>query len=1066
MHGFMLLREENVAELSSTARLWRHYATQAPLLSFINKDENKVFGVTFRTPPFDSSGVAHILEHSVLCGSRNYPVKEPFVELLKGSLHTFLNAFTYPDKTCYPVASANLQDFYNLTDVYLDAVFFPVIGEQTFEQEGRHLEPAEDGLIFKGVVYNEMKGAFSSPESVLERYTLHSLFPDTAYALEAGGDPAHIPDLDYARFRGFHERCYHPSNARFFFWGDDPEEERLRRVAAVLAPFGFLAPDSAVGLQTPFAAPRRVVVPFAVSPAGGEEAEKGMVTLNWMGPETADTELSPALCMLEHILLGLPASPLRRALIESGLGEDLAGGGLEDELRQTVFSVGLKGVERSAAGRVEALILSTLRDLAERGLPAAAVEAAVNSVEFDLRENNSGRFPVGLSVMLRALVTWLHDGDPLAPLRFEGPLRSIKERVAASGGRGYFEELIDKFLLSNPHRVTVILEPDPGLGERLEREEKARIAAVTAGMSAEERAAVAPRAAALHAAQAAPDSPEDLARIPRLVPADLPRRNAPIPTEKLTLPPADDGVSRLRAVQPEEKRGESGHAVDKDVSRLRTVRSDGESRENDRPRVFSEAFFHSLPTRGIVYAEAAFAAAGVPRRLLPLLPLFGRALVEMGTRRRDFVEFGMRVACKTGGMAGDLLFFTRFTDRTPHVRMILAGKAAPDRTADLFDLMGEALCEAAFTDPERFLRMVLEEKARLEHNLAPAGHLAVASRLRASLCAAGRLEEEACGLSALPYLRRTAKTLEAGDASVLGDLETLRRAVLRGGVAELNITALPEQRAELEKQAADLAGRLAAADGRDYGADPAGTPDESAADRRARARRDAAARASENRQENRPENTFLENTPENAPVRVPDASLPEREALLMPVQVNYTGKGVNLFDAGYVYGGSAQVVLKHLRAGYLWDRVRVQGGAYGCLCALERASGALVAVSYRDPNILPTLDVFDAAAQYLAESPPSRAELEKAVIGAIGELDVYLLPDAKGRTAFARALGADDEERRGRMREEILSTTRKDFTDFAAALEALKNRGRVCVLGGPALERTAAEQGWTVLKVL
>ncbi|MDR1686739.1 MAG: insulinase family protein [Desulfovibrio sp.] len=1009
MHGFTLLREENVAELSSTARLWRHDATQAPLLSFINKDENKVFGVTFRTPPFDSSGVAHILEHSVLCGSRNYPVKEPFVELLKGSLHTFLNAFTYPDKTCYPVASANLQDFYNLTDVYLDAVFFPAISEQTFEQEGRHLEPAEDGLIFKGVVYNEMKGAFSSPDSVLERYTLHSLFPDTVYALESGGDPAHIPDLDYARFRGFHERHYHPSNARFFFWGDDPEEERLRRIAVVLAPFGFLAPDSSVGLQTPFDAPRSAVVPFAVSSAGGEDAEKGMVTLNWLGPETANTELSLAFCMLEHILLGLPASPLRRALIESGLGEDLAGGGLEDELRQAVFSVGLKGVEQSAAGRVEDLILSTLRDLAEQGLPEAAVEAAVNSVEFDLRENNSGRFPVGLSVMLRALVTWLHDGDPLDPLRFEGPLHKIKEHIAAaSGSRGYFEKLIDKFLLSNPHRVTVILKPDPALGERLEQEEKARIAAVTAGMSAEERAAVAPRAAALRAAQAAPDSPEDLARIPRLVPADLPRRNTSIPTDILTLPPAGNNVSPLHP-----------------------VRTDGESEKSSRTGVFSELFFHPLPTGGIVYAGAAFAVSAVPGRLLPLLPLFGRALVEMGTRRRDFVEFGMRVACKTGGMAGDLLFFTRFTEGAPHGRLILEGKAAPDKTAELFDLMGEALCETVFTDSKRFLRMVLEEKARLEHNLAPAGHLAVASRLRASLCAAGRLEEETCGLSALPYLRRAAKDLEAGDAAVLDDLEILRRVVLRGGVAELNITALPGQRTELEKQAADLSGRLAAS----YAP------------------------------ENNPDN-ILENNPENAPTSGPDESLPEREALLMPVQVNYTGKGVNLFDAGYVYGGSAQVVLKHLRAGYLWDRVRVQGGAYGCLCALDRASGALVAVSYRDPNILPTLDIFDAAARELAENPPSRAELEKAVIGAIGELDAYLLPDAKGRAAFVRALSGDDEERRGRMREEILSTTRKDFTDFAAALEALKDKGRVCILGGAALERTAVEQDWSILKVL
>ncbi|MDR1947461.1 MAG: insulinase family protein [Desulfovibrio sp.] len=977
MHGFTLLNEEHIAELSSRVRLWRHEATHAPLLSFINDDENKVFGVTFRTPPFDSSGVAHILEHSVLCGSKKYPVKEPFVELLKGSLHTFLNAFTYPDKTCYPVASANLKDFYNLVDVYLDAVFFPEISEQTFEQEGRHLEPSENGLIFKGVVYNEMKGAFSSPDSVLERYCLHSLFPDTAYALESGGDPAKIPDLDYARFRDFHARHYHPSNARFFFWGDDPEEERLRRIGAVLAPFSRLTPNSAVGLQKPFDNPRRIVVPFAVSPAEGEEPEKGMVTLNWAGPETADTETAPAFRMLEHILLGLPASPLRRALIESGLGEDLAGNGLEDELRQPVFNTGLKGVETSVAGRVEELILKTLRDLVEQGLPGDMVEAAVNSVEFDLRENNSGRFPVGLAVMLRALTTWLHEGDPLATLRFEGPLRRIKERIAAAepGKGGYFETIIENFFLSNPHRVTVVLEPDPGLEERLEREEKERVAAVSAAMSAEERAAVAPRAEALRAAQAAPDSPEDLARIPRLVLADLPARNRPIPTESTTLAPAE-----------------------------------------------AEVFFHPLPTRGIVYAEAAFDLGGVPHRLLPLLPLFARALLEMGTRKHDFAAFNMLVARKTGGMAGDLLFLTRFPDRAPAGRLILAGKGAPDKAADLFELMGEALCEAVFNDPERFLRMVLEEKARLEHSLAPSGHLAVASRLRASLGETGRREEEACGLSTLPYLRRTAKALESGDASVLEDLETLRRTVLHTSAPALNLTALPEQRAELLKQAADLAARLTAASG----------------------------------------GPLPEYGPENGTAEV----LPEREALILPAQVNFVGKGVNLFDAGYVYRGSAQVVLKHLRAGYLWDRVRVQGGAYGCFCSLDRAGGSLVAVSYRDPGILSTLDIFDAAARSLAENKPSQAELEKAVIGAIGELDAYLLPDARGRAALVRALSADDEERRGRMREEILGTTQKDFTDFAAALEALKDKGRVCVLGGAALERTAAEQGWPALKIV
>ena len=965
LHGFILEEEKRVEELDSRARLWRHEKTGAPVLSFSNRDENKVFGVSFRTPPADSTGVAHILEHSVLCGSEKYPVKEPFVELLKGSLQTFLNAFTYPDKTCYPVASANLKDFRNLTDVYLDAVFFPRISEDIFRQEGWHLEPEGDqgNFIYKGVVYNEMKGAFSSPESVLSRYCLHSLFPDTVYGLESGGDPAVIPSLTYEKFIGFHKSYYHPSNARFFFWGDDPEEERLEQLGAVLARFEALKLDSAIGMQSFFTAPEKLSIPFAAS-----AEEKGMVVVNWLGPDVMDVELGLAFRMLEHMLLGMPASPLRRALIESGLGEDIAGVGLETELRQLAFDVGLKGVAVEDADKVESLIIDTLTQLAAAGLPEAAVEAAINSVEFALRENNSGRFPVGLSVMLRSLTTWLHDGDPLAPLRFEEPLKNIKAKILSE--KRWFESLMQKWLVENPHRVTVILTPDTGLAERQEEEEKKAIKGLSQGMSAEDRNRVTAEAKALELWQATPDSQDALATIPRLNVRDLPLENGIIPTERVEPP-------------------------------------------------IPAWLFHPLPTGGIVYVEASFELSAVPEYLLPLLPLFGRALLELGTEKREFVDLNMTLARQTGGMDVDPLFLSHASSPGPVARPVLSGKAAPDKCADLFGLMGEILSELSLNQKDRFARMVLEEKAREEHGLIPAGHMVVATRLRAALSGAGMLSEYTAGVSALDYLRRLSQRVEDEWEAVLLDLEMLRRIVIHKTGLLLNVTATPEQRTRLEPLCVSLADLL---------------PDQ---------------------------------TVDGASVW-PDVmpGLPEKEALLLPAQVNYVGKGINLFDNGYQWHGSASVVLKYLRTGYLWENVRVRGGAYGCMCGLDRMSGSFFMVSYRDPNVLPTLKIYDEAAMHLAKHGIAKEQLEASIVGAIGELDAYMLPDAKGAAAFARILCGDTMELRQQLRDEILATTTRHFKEFGEALEAFSSKGRICALGGAALERTALKKGWDTLKLM
>ncbi len=959
-HGFTRVYSTVVTELSATASLWQHDGTGAEVLSFCNNDENKVFGVSFRTPPADSTGVAHILEHSVLCGSEKYPVKEPFVELLKGSLQTFLNAFTYPDKTCYPVASTNVRDFRNLTDVYLDAVFFPRITRAIFEQEGWHLEAEtlDDPLAYKGVVYNEMKGAFSAPESVMGRHCLHALFPDTVYGLESGGDPKVIPSLTHEAFMEFHQAYYHPSNGRFFFWGDDVEDERLAQLGAVLSRFSAKTPDSAIALQAPLAVPRTVEVPFAAA-----EGDKGMVVVNWLGPDVMDLEMGLAFRILEHILLGMPASPLRRGLIESGLGEDLAGQGLEAELRQLTFDAGLKGVAIEDTAAVETLILSLLADLVRNGLPAASIEAAINSVEFSLRENNTGRFPVGLAVMLHSLTTWLHHGDPLAPLRFEAPLAAIKDRIAK--GERYFEGIIESMLLKNTHRVTVVLVPDATLEARQEQEEKDALAVIAAGMSAEERLAVVKNTEQLMAWQAEPDTPEALATIPRLGVEDLPRANALIPTEEFAQ---------------------------------------------------SSIYFHGLPTAGIAYVDVCFDLSRVDAPRLPLLSLFGRALLEMGTRQRDFVDLNMEIACKTGGMDAETMFLSIAETRAPLACLVVSGKAAPDKVGHLFSLLQEVITESVFTDKERFLRMVLEEKARHEHSLVPSGHMVVAARLKAALSGAGWLAEQTGGISYLAYLRSLVEQVELDWPGVLADLESIRKAVFTRDALMFNVTALPEQREALLVLMHDLAQALPAAT----------TP-----------------------------NAYW-----------PDEEFAAAEALILPAQVNYIGKGINLFDAGYQWHGSAAVILKYLRTGFLWEKVRVQGGAYGCVCGLDRMNGGFFMVSYRDPNVLPTLAVYDAAAEYLQKHTITKEELNAAIVGAIGELDAYLLPDAKGSAAFVRKLANDTEERRARLREEILGTTPKHFKDFGHALNAFTTKGSICALGGTALERIAREQGWECLRVL
>ena len=964
-HGFELLTEQRIHELETTARLYRHRKTGAELLSFINGDENKVFGITFRTPPKDSNGVPHILEHSVLCGSRKYPVKEPFVELLKGSLQTFLNAFTFPDKTCYPVASQNIQDFYNLIDVYLDAVFYPRLTPHILQQEGWHLEAddADKPFSYKGVVFNEMKGSYSSPDRALAEYSQQAVFPDITYGLDSGGHPREIPNLTFEQFKRFHETYYHPTNARIYFYGDDSPGKRLEIVNDYLKDFDRRAIDSGIPLQPRFDGPQKVVKPIAVGRSDDANG-KGMITVNWMLDESSDTDSALALSVIEYMLLGMPASPLRKALIDSGLGEDLAGIGLEDGLRQMYFSTGLKGINVENAGKVEELIMDTLKGLSKNGIHPHTVEAAINSIEFRLRENNTGHFPRGLLLMLRALSTWLYDGDPLARIGFESNLNRLKSNIDSDNR--YFEKLLERFFLDNLHRVTVILKPDPELGEKEDKEELQRLDRLKSGMAPDQVQAVIDNTVRLKELQEAPDSPEALAAIPTLKLADLPRKNKLIPSEELSR----DGTRML---------------------------------------------YHDLATNSISYLDLGFDLHGLEPDHLPFAGLFGRALLEMGTETEDFVTFSQRISRKTGGIRRT--FFTsqvKDADRTTSW-LFLRCKAVVDRTQDLLDILADALLTVKLDDRERFRKMTLEAKARVEETLVSSGHQLVSLRLRSRFSEAGWAAEQMHGVSYLIFLRSLLNRIDNDWPGVLSTLENMRQILVNRNTMLLNATVDKDNWTTVKHRLDDFCDRIPAA-------------------------------------------------PAKSPAWPPDRTM-DNEGLAVPTQVNYVGKGVRLYDTGYRFHGSALVIMRYLRNSWLWQQVRVQGGAYGAFCSLDRLSGSLVFVSYRDPNIRKTLEAFDRTAEYLRTAHISENELTKAIIGAIGDIDEYLLPDAKGYSSMVRTLAGDTRESRQAIRDEVLGTTVEHFRAFADAIEVLTQQGLVSVIASERALEEATEDRPEWLKV-
>lgn len=944
LHGFELIEDTMVAELNTRARLWRHAVTGAQLLSLENDDENKVFSINFRTPWPNSTGVAHIIEHSVLAGSQKYPVKEPFVELMKGSLNTFLNAMTYSDKTLYPVASTNLKDFYNLIDVYLDAVLHPLISPYTLMQEGWHyeLDKPDGEMSYKGVVFNEMKGAYSSPDGVMEEKSKALLYPDTVYRHDSGGNPENIPDLTYEQFKTFYGTYYHPSNSRIFFYGDDNPEERLRIMDAAFQGYQSMQINSKVPLQPPFKETRSAVEVYESS---DDPNAKAQLTVNWALPEIASPEESLGVHILDHVLTGTPASPLRKALIDSGLGEDLTGG-LDTHLRQMHYSTGLKGIQEADAAKVEALVLETLQDLARRGIDPQTVAASLNTIEFALRENNTGAYPRGLAIMIGIMTDWNYDRNPIESMIFAAPLNAIKQRI--STGERYFENLIRTYLLTNPHRLTLLLRPDPALAARRAAQEAERIEKERAAMSPQQIEQVIADTAELHRRQEAPNSPEGLATIPMLGRADLETKVKIIPIEEQQV---------------------GGSTV----------------------------LFHDLFTNGILYLDFGLNLRTLPQEWLPYLSIFSQALLETGTTTETFVELTQRIGQRTGGIHPSPFTSAIRGSNDGETWLFLRGKAMVSQTSDLLNILKDVLTDANLSDRDRIRQIALEDKAGMEAGLTNAGHRFVAARLKARGNIADWAAEEMSGISQLFFLRRLLQQIDQDWPAVQQTLEGIRASLVRQPAMLANVTCDTASWNVVRGQITD----------------------------------------------------FLTGFPQN-PLPMAQwkpARLPEKEGLTVPSQVNFVGKGMNLYRSGYQLNGSVFVINPYLRGTYMWDKIRVLGGAYGGFSIFDNQSGSFSYVSYRDPNLDQSLAAYDQAADFLRHLELSDSELTKALIGAIGEVDGYQLPDAKGYTSMVRyLLGVTDEERQ-KLRDELLATSPADFHAFADALDAARADNAVIVLG-------------------
>lgn len=954
LEQYELIKEENLEDLKSTGLLLKHRKTGAKIVILSNDDDNKVFSIGFRTPPTDSTGVAHIVEHTVLCGSEKFPAKDPFVELVKGSLNTFLNAMTYPDKTIYPVASYNDKDFQNLMNVYLDAVFYPNIykREEIFKQEGWHyeLENIEDDIIYNGVVYNEMKGVFSSPEQQLYRVIQQSLFPDTAYGTESGGEPEHIPELSYKQYLDFHRRYYHPSNSYIYLYGDMDVAEKLTWMDEnYLSAFDALEIDSSIQMQKPFEKTAETIEYYSISEEDDSE-EKTFLSYNVVVDTSLNKELYLAFDVLDYVLFGAPGAPVKQALLDAGIGKDILSS-YDNGILQPVFSVIAKDAKEEQKEEFIHILKETLEKSVKEGLDETALRAGINYHEFRYREGDFGSYPKGLMYGIQILDSWLYDENkPFIHLNANETFAFLKEKI----GTGYYEELIQKYFLDNPHSTIVTVAPKKGLTDLREQKVKEKLAEYKQSLSKEELETLVADTKSLKEYQETPSTKEELEKIPMLEREDIKKETAPLYNE-------------------EKKIGDT------------------------------KILHHNIYTNGIGYLKVTFPVEYLLDQA-PYLSLLDTVLGYMDTGKHSFLEFSNEVNLHTGGMASDVTFYATSNPKQEEfpVRFEVKTKVLYENIGKALELMKEMIFSTKFDDEKRLKEIIAETKSRLQMKMISSGHTTAMGRASSYFSKSALLNEQMNGLEFYRFLEDLEQNFESRKDSLIKELEQLRKEIFVVNDIIISYTADDKGYEILEKALPEFLTEFPLVFGDKY---------------------------------EKRKNNFDKLIP-----------VKKNEGLKTSGQVQFVARAGNFVKAGLDYTGALRVLKVILSYDYLWNNIRVKGGAYGCMSGFAQ-DGTGYFVSYRDPNLKETDEVYAKVAEYVENFTADEREMTKYIIGTISSIDTPLTPAAKGGRSFAAYLGGFTIEKLQKDRDAVLEISQEGIRSLASITRAIYEADNICVIG-------------------
>lgn len=944
LKAYELIEKKYIKDIDSECYILKHIKTNAKVLLISNDDENKVFSIAFRTPPTDSTGLPHILEHSVLCGSRKFPVKDPFVELMKSSLNTFLNAFTSPDKTMYPVASCNDKDFANLMDVYLDATLYPNIYkyEEIFKQEGWHyeLDNKDNDVIINGVVYNEMKGAYSDPNQILFRESMASLYPNTCYGVSSGGKPEDIPSLTYNDFLNFHKRYYHPSNSYIVLYGNMDMEERLDWMdKAYLSDFDAIEIDSSINKEEKFREINNVRIPY---PVGQEEDlnNKTMMSYNISIEDMSDPVLTMSNTILSYVLLDAPGAILKQALIDAGIGKAISGG-YQDGLNQPMFSVIAKACEESQKESFINIIEDTLKNIVSNGINKKTLLATINYYEFMYRESDFGRMPKGLVFAMNALGTWLYDLSPFDSLEVSSCFSKIKELVNTN----YFEELIEKYYINNSHKSIVCIYPDKNCQNEKDNKLKEKLKEYKNSLNEEGINKLVDDTLNLKKYQMTPSTEEELRSLPTLTRDDIKKEILPFSN------------------------------LEKEVNGIRVLH-------------------HDYFTNGIAYLKLLFDIEKIEEKYLPYVNLLTTVLTKLNTEKYSYQELDNEINIKTGGLYFNPVVYS-MKDNQYKLVIQASVKSLFDNVNDTCDLLLEIIENSKFDDYQRLKEIIFEQASLLQNRIVSGGHVTALTRALSYINEYYKLQDETDGIGYYQFIKNLEKNFDDEKENIANTLKFLAKNLLRKDNLLISITS-DKDNYDKVNTSFDKFNKL------------------------------------NDKCEIKFDYEFKENI--------------LNEGFKTSSNVQYVARVGNFADKGYKYSGAINVFKKALSTDYLWMKVRVDGGAYGCMTNFG-LNGNVYFVSYRDPNLSKTNKVYEGILDFIDSFDKTEEEMTKYIIGAFGDIDAPMSPRDKGYNSLVNYFLGRSEEEIMNQRKEMITCTDKDVKALKDLVKAVLDYNVICVIG-------------------